>query len=158
MRMQKAAVKGLVCVATLAMAMSVSAKVKATPPQNGGDGFPGNSIPQGDNQDACGAVLCLAGAAMSGKSPHECDSYIRKYFEIRVTKHGVFRPDKTAKKRANFLKQCRSSDQQTRDMVGNAYGGSGASRPTNASGSSNEQDRGNGQRPDRFPRSGEEQQ
>lgn len=75
-----------------------------------------------DNDDACGAVLCLAGAMMSGSAPTQCTSYIRKYFEIVGTSHGSFNPSKTIRYRMNFLNQCGSSDSQTKSNVNNRYG------------------------------------
>lgn len=86
-------------------------------PPNPGQGDSGNS-----NEDACGAVLCLAGAAMSGKAPTSCDKYIRKYFEQQVFDSSGLDPSKTFKARRKFLDQCKSSDDKTRGDVNDKYG------------------------------------
>jgi hypothetical protein len=83
---------------------------------------PGNGGTSNSNEDACGAVLCLAGAAMSGKAPTSCDKYIRKYFEQQVFSSGSFDPSKTFKARRKFLDQCKSSNDKTRGDVNNKYG------------------------------------
>lgn len=83
---------------------------------------PGNGNTGNSNSDACGAVLCLMGAAMQGKVPTKCEPYIRKYFEIQVFSGGDFDPRKTFKKRRQFLDQCQSSDDKTRSDVNNRYG------------------------------------
>lgn len=123
MQYQHRIVKLAVLIATLTLAMGTGAveTVKQSGEASGG-GFPGNSIQKGDNPDACGAVLCLAGAVMTGSSPTGCSGYIRKYFEIQVWKHGNFRPDKTFDARGKFLQQCRSTDANSRNSVQNKYG------------------------------------
>lgn len=78
----------------------------------------------GDDENACGAVMCLAGRAMGANGGSECDKYIQKYFAIQVVKDGIFRPDKTAKKRRQFLDQCQSADNGSKDSVSNGYGSS----------------------------------
>jgi hypothetical protein len=83
---------------------------------------PGNGNSGTSNSDACGAVLCLAGAALQGQVPTKCEPYIRKYFEIQVFSGGDFNPSKTFKKRRQFLDQCQSSDDKTRSDVNNRYG------------------------------------
>ncbi|KGI55186.1 TrbM/KikA/MpfK family conjugal transfer protein [Campylobacter sp. MIT 97-5078] len=52
---------------------------------------------QGDQANACGALLCLAGGMMSG----ECAGYISKYFSIQMEK-----PWQTLAARKNFLNLC----------------------------------------------------
>lgn len=86
---------------------------------------PGNPVSSNSNEDACGAVLCLAGAALSGEAPTSCDKYIRKYFEQQVFSNGSFDPSKTFKARRSFLDQCKSSDESTRGSVNDKYGNSG---------------------------------
>lgn len=49
--------------------------------------------------DACGAVICLAGGQIGG----ECSSFVQKFFGITVFKKGKFKPDATANERKSYL-------------------------------------------------------
>lgn len=75
-----------------------------------------------DNQNACGAVLCLGGMTLGASGGAGCASYLAEYFSIVSFKHGSFDPWATLSKRGNFINQCTSSDQQTRSLVNGTYG------------------------------------
>jgi TrbM. len=88
------------------------------PVGGGGAGSGGSS---GGNANACGAVLCLAGA-MTGNMPGSCKQYVDPYFAIVSFHHGDFSPSRTAQSRMNFLNQCSSSDSNTRSSINSKYG------------------------------------
>ena len=44
----------------------------------------------GKQTSACGAVLCLAGAVMTGDLESECSGYAKEYFSILKFKRGKF--------------------------------------------------------------------
>lgn len=75
-----------------------------------------------DNDTACGAVLCLAGAAAGQGGGSGCTGYLASYFSIRVFKGGEFKPGDTMSERGNFLNQCPSADSGTRSSVNSRYG------------------------------------
>ncbi len=112
----------LSCLLATMLVTSAYAREKVVKPGEGGGQPAPAPAPKADNQDACGAALCLAGAAMEGKSPDSCNSYIQKYFEQQVITSSGFNPSKTLKAREKFLNQCKSSDQKTKDDVNNKYG------------------------------------
>jgi hypothetical protein len=118
----------------VAVCMSpVSAQVNSvgriTPPEvnddrpgTGGTDTGGISTSSNSDQDACGALLCLAGVMLTGSTPDKCSGYIKKYFAIVSFKNGDFSPSKTLKARTNFLNQCTSGDGQSKSNVNNRYG------------------------------------
>ncbi|MFA1791661.1 TrbM/KikA/MpfK family conjugal transfer protein [Xanthomonas campestris] len=63
---------------------------------------------QGDQKDACEALLCLA----TGSAPSECTPSLRRYFSIRADK-----PSDERKKRRNFLKMCPSGQDDLVDSI-----------------------------------------
>lgn len=65
-----------------------------------------------DQEDSCGAILCLA----SSKKPSECTSYLKRYFSIKVYKHGSLNWNKTVNARKNFLKICPMDDEKGKDQ------------------------------------------
>ena len=71
--------------------------------------------------NACGTVLCLAGALM-GKMPGSCKKYTNAYFSILKFSWGSFSPTSTAKARMKLLNQCSSSDSGTRNSINNTFG------------------------------------
>jgi hypothetical protein len=75
-----------------------------------------------DNQNACGAVLCLGGMTLGASGGDGCASYLAAYFSIVSFKHGSFDPWGTLSERGDFINQCSSSDQQTRNLVNGTYG------------------------------------
>lgn len=116
----------LLCAATLAVVASsaLARQPIVKEPGGGGRGGAGGvASPGGGNQDACGVVLCLAGAAMNGQLPTACTGYVEKYFAIQAFHNGDFSPSRTAKARMNFLNQCQGSDAQSKNSVNNRYGG-----------------------------------
>jgi hypothetical protein len=73
---------------------------------------------EGDQKDACEALLCLS----SSQRPTECEPPIRRYLSIhRKT------PGKTANARRDFLKQCPTaqSDGKTQALVNAIVSGAG---------------------------------
>jgi len=56
----------------------------------------------GDQKDACGAILCLS----SSTKTSECNSYLARYFSIKVYSHGSFSWNKTVNARKKFLAMC----------------------------------------------------
>lgn len=70
-----------------------------------------------DQQDACGAILCLA----SSSKVSECTSYLKRYFSIKIFKHGVLNWSKTIDARRSFLNICpidnRSNDVQLDNLI-----------------------------------------
>ena len=89
----------------------------------GGGALGGTGSSGGGSQNACGALLCLAGVMMTGQNPSSCSGYITSYFTIVKFKNGVFSPSKTMSARANFLNQCSGGDSQTKGQVNNQFGG-----------------------------------
>ena len=61
-----------------------------------------------DNENACGAVLCLAGLIQGGNGGRECSQYEANYFSIVRYHHGHFDLSGTSNARGDFLNQCRS--------------------------------------------------
>lgn len=76
----------------------------------------------GDNLDACGAVLCLAGELAGSGGGAACKGYITQYFAIQYWKKGRFKPNPTAAARLDFLGQCKSADSDTINSVSEAFG------------------------------------
>ena len=72
--------------------------------------------------DACGAILCLAGEMTGSSGGSECSGYIRRYFSIVEKHHGDFSPARTIRKRMDFLEQCPSGESDIRQQVNNRYG------------------------------------
>ena len=77
----------------------------------------------GDNEDACGAVLCLAGLMQGGSGGRECSQYETNYFSIVRYHHGHFDLSGTSSARGDFLNQCRSVDNFQKNAVNSKYGG-----------------------------------
>lgn len=90
-------------------------------PVGGGGGGGRIGGGSGGSSNACGAVLCLAGALM-GNMPGSCKQYVDPYFSIVNFHHGIFSPWRTAQSRLNFLNQCKSSDSNTRSSINSRYG------------------------------------
>ncbi|SIT50767.1 putative Killer protein [Paraburkholderia piptadeniae] len=76
----------------------------------------------GDNENACGAVLCLAGLMMGGSGGSECGQYEANYFSIVRYHHGHFDLSGTSNARGEFLNQCRSVDSGQKSAVNSKYG------------------------------------
>lgn len=76
----------------------------------------------GKQQSACGALLCLAGAIMTGDLESECSGYAKEYFSILKFKRGKFRASRTASARASFLNQCPSDDGGFKSKIGSKFG------------------------------------
>ncbi|MPW20085.1 killer protein [Paraburkholderia sp. CNPSo 3157] len=76
----------------------------------------------GDNENACGAVLCLAGLMLGGNGGRECSQYEAKYFSIVRYHHGHFDLSGTSNARGEFLNQCRSVDSGQKSAVNSKYG------------------------------------
>ncbi|QND69456.1 hypothetical protein HB777_38000 (plasmid) [Mesorhizobium loti] len=93
---------------------------------------------QGDQKDACEALLCL----VAGSAPSECTPPLRRYFSIRADK-----PSDERKKRRNFLKMCPSGQDDLVESIvkgkcnsayqdcstpgGNSGGGAAGTQPGN---------------------------
>jgi hypothetical protein len=75
-----------------------------------------------EQEDACGATLCLAGEMTGDSGGSECSGYIQRYFSIVERHHGNFSPSRTAAKRIDFLQQCPSGDSSTQKQVNDRYG------------------------------------
>lgn len=75
-----------------------------------------------EEDDACGATLCLAGEMKGDSGGSACNSYIKQYFDIVEKHHGSFNPARTAEKRMAFLRQCPSGDSGTQKQVNDRYG------------------------------------
>jgi len=99
--------KNLFAVAALAAFVSA-----ASPPAAADD----------DGSNPCGAVMCLVGEATGHGGGSGCDKYVNPYYQINITDHGVFRPDKTAEARLNYLKGCKTADSNSL-QVANTNGG-----------------------------------
>ncbi|MBP0593658.1 killer protein [Paraburkholderia sp. LEh10] len=76
-----------------------------------------------DNQNACGAVLCLAGLMLGGNGGGECSQYEADYFSIVRYHHGHFDLSGTSNARGNFLNQCHSVGSDQKSAVNSKYGG-----------------------------------
>lgn len=76
-----------------------------------------------DNENACGAVLCLAGEMTGHSGGSACDSYITKYFSIIDYHNGHIDLTATPRDRLNFLNQCDTQGDNTKQSVNNKYGG-----------------------------------
>ena len=75
-----------------------------------------------DEDDACGAILCLAGEMTGSSGDGECSRYLERYFNIVEKHHGDFSPARTARKRMGFLEQCSAGKSDTRQQVNDRYG------------------------------------
>ncbi|MGF7191952.1 hypothetical protein JOE11_005025 [Robbsia andropogonis] len=75
-----------------------------------------------DNQDACGAVLCLAGLMTGSDAGESCRKYDADYFSIVRFHHGHFDLSGTATARGNFLDQCQSAGSDVKGAVNSKYG------------------------------------
>ncbi len=76
-----------------------------------------------DNENACGAVLCLAGLMQGGNRGRECSQYEANYFSIVRYHHGHFDLSGTSNARGDFLNQCRSAGGDQKSSVNSKYGG-----------------------------------
>ncbi|MEM5373024.1 TrbM/KikA/MpfK family conjugal transfer protein [Paraburkholderia azotifigens] len=76
-----------------------------------------------DNQNACGAVLCLAGLMQGGNGGGECSQYEADYFSIVRYHHGHFDLSGTSNARGDFLNQCHSVGSDQKSAVNSKYGG-----------------------------------
>ena len=76
----------------------------------------------GDNQDACGAVLCLAGLIMGGNGGKTCAGYEASYFSIVKFHNGHFDLSGTSSARGDFLNQCQSVCSDLNGHVNSKYG------------------------------------
>lgn len=74
---------------------------------------------QTDDEDSCGAILCLLGTSLDV----ECDKYLKRYFSIVRFRHGKFSRSRTAEARGNFLEQC-VEDQAGAKKANDQWGGS----------------------------------
>lgn len=74
------------------------------------------------SDDACGAILCLAGEMTGASGGSACSGYIKRYFSIIEKHHGDFSPSRTARKRLEFLDQCQSGESDTKEQVNDRYG------------------------------------
>ncbi|MFX1689765.1 killer protein [Paraburkholderia sp. A2RI-6] len=75
-----------------------------------------------DNQDACGAVLCLAGLIMGGNGGKTCAEYETGYFSIVRFHNGHFDLSGTANARTDFTNQCQSVGSDVKGPVNSKYG------------------------------------
>ena len=76
----------------------------------------------GDNENACGAVLCLAGLMLGGNGGSECSQYEANYFSIVRYHHGHFDLSGTSNARGDFLNQCHSVGSDQKSAVNSKYG------------------------------------
>lgn len=76
----------------------------------------------GKQDSACGAILCLAGAVMTGDLASGCSGYAKDYFSIVKFKRGKFRASRTASARASFLNQCPADDGGFKSQIGSKFG------------------------------------
>lgn len=74
-----------------------------------------------DEDDACGAILCLAGKMKGASGGNQCRPSLTRYFQIEVKHHGDFSPERTAERRLDFLKQCPDAS-GTAEQVNSRYG------------------------------------
>ncbi|MDR6412188.1 UNVERIFIED_ORG: hypothetical protein ABIC62_005736 [Burkholderia sp. 1595] len=75
-----------------------------------------------DNEDACGAVLCLAGLIAGGSAGGDCKNYMTGYFSIVKFHHGHFDETGTSNARSDFTNQCQSVGGDTKKGVNDRYG------------------------------------
>lgn len=75
-----------------------------------------------DNENACGAVLCLAGLMQGGNGGRECNQYEANYFSIVRYHHGHFDLSGTSNARGDFLNQCHSVGSDQKSAVNSKYG------------------------------------
>jgi hypothetical protein len=75
-----------------------------------------------DNENACGAVLCLAGLMQGGNGGRECSQYEANYFSIVRFHHGHFDLSGTSNARGDFLNQCHSVSGDQKGAVNSKYG------------------------------------
>ncbi|RKE23919.1 TrbM protein [Paraburkholderia sp. BL23I1N1] len=75
-----------------------------------------------DNEDACGAVLCLAGLMAGGSGGQKCSGYEANYFSIVRYHHGHFDLSGTSNARGDYLNQCRSVGGDQKSSVNSKYG------------------------------------
>lgn len=72
-------------------------------------------------KDPCRMVACMAGklgGQYGNLAGSDCSGAVADFFEIVETgKHGVFRPDKTARSRLKALKQCPDQLAQNTNVV-----------------------------------------
>ncbi|MEX3985929.1 TrbM/KikA/MpfK family conjugal transfer protein [Paraburkholderia sp. EG287A] len=76
-----------------------------------------------DNQNACGAVLCLAGLMQGSNGGRDCSQYEANYFSIVRYHHGHFDLGGTSSARGDYLNQCRSVGSGQKSAVNSRYGG-----------------------------------
>ncbi|HTR09054.1 MAG TPA: killer protein [Paraburkholderia sp.] len=76
-----------------------------------------------DNQNACGAVLCLAGLMQGANGGRDCRQYEADYFSIVRYHHGHFDLGGTSRARGDYLNQCRSAGSDQKSSVNARYGG-----------------------------------
>ena len=76
-----------------------------------------------DNEDACGAVLCLAGLMKGGNGGGGCSRYEASYFSIVRYHHGHFDLGGTSSARGDFLNQCGAVGSDQKSIVNSRYGG-----------------------------------
>lgn len=76
-----------------------------------------------DNQNACGAVLCLAGLMRGGNGGRDCSQYEANYFSIVRYHHGHFDLSGTSSARGDYLNQCHSVGSDQKSSVNSKYGG-----------------------------------
>jgi hypothetical protein len=75
-----------------------------------------------DNQNACGAVLCLGGLMQGGNGGRDCSQYEANYFSIVRYHHGHFDLSGTSSARGDYLNQCRSVGSDQKSAVNAKYG------------------------------------
>lgn len=74
------------------------------------------------NDNACGAVLCLAGQAMGKGGGSSCSGYLAQYFSIVRFHHGHFDASGTSSARMSFLNECSTADDQSKKSANDRYG------------------------------------
>ena len=75
-----------------------------------------------DNENACGAVLCLAGLMQGGNDGRDCSQYEASYFSIVRYHHGHFDLSGTSSARGDYLNQCHSVGSDQKSAVNSRYG------------------------------------
>jgi TrbM len=90
-----------------------------------------------DENTACGAVVCLFGQATGHGGGSACNKYLNPYYSIKVFDWSAFNPSKTADKRQQFLKQCRSTDTTTIAVANSNGGAENPPAPTTTVGAGN---------------------
>lgn len=82
-----------------------------------------SSLAHADDQNACGAILCLFGVLTGGSGGDSCSNYASSYFSIlKFGKHGGFDPRATSNARLGFLNSCPSAPSDNISQVNNAFG------------------------------------